>query len=687
MKNRYKNFPLIFLFAVLALLACRAKSLEAADGSDANTSNAKRVFLIDLPLPLAADTAASVQRSIQRQLQRSSGPSDVSARPESNGAVFLFRFQSTANPEPTRFGDAYDFAEMIRNKTFLPETLHSEAITAALVPKSAVGNGLLAILACDRILAGRESVFGNPTGGENLETFLRFFPKKGLDAAIESMLDERVTLFEAQTSDGTDLLTNTTLEQAQAAGRVFLSEPVRYEYPYGAGIFAAADLRRFDLIDALFDEGAELDEGDELNEAASLLQIDPDLCQRVVIHTQERTGLVEITGPITKHSASEAIRRLGQAANDCSLLILRIDSVGGDLTESIRIMNFLACDLDRSKTETVAWIDREALADSYLIAHGCDSIFCGPDAVLGGGGAVRFDAETIAAARKSVEEQKRLMRDGQRAFAAATADSAGAVGEQGVKEGLADRTVTGLDDLSAALALDGRPELFADSWIETLLRALAHPYWLAILLCVAFITLCAEVQCPGFGGFGIVSFLCFLLFFWATFLGGTAGWLELILFAFGVFCIVLEICVIPGFGICGISGGAAVLAAIFLAGQSFVLPGNLYQWGILRQSLVLLTVACCGMVVFGWFSTKVIAKRCRPVSDEIEQVRRSECRVDYADLLGQTGIATTRLVPSGKGKFGERLIDVLSDGDLIEAGKEIRVVEVVGSRVVVRSTK
>jgi membrane-bound serine protease (ClpP class) len=53
-------------------------------------------------------------------------------------------------------------------------------------------------------------------------------------------------------------------------------------------------------------------------------------------------------------------------------------------------------------------------------------------------------------------------------------------------------------------------------------------------------------------------------------------------------------------------------------------------------------------------------------------------------LLGSTGVAETNLRPSGKGRFGDQLVDVVTEGDLVERGKPITIVEVQGSRVVVK---
>jgi membrane-bound serine protease (ClpP class) len=58
-------------------------------------------------------------------------------------------------------------------------------------------------------------------------------------------------------------------------------------------------------------------------------------------------------------------------------------------------------------------------------------------------------------------------------------------------------------------------------------------------------------------------------------------------------------------------------------------------------------------------------------------------RGEAKSLLGATGVAETNLRPSGKGRFGEQLVDVVTEGDLIERGAPITILKVEGSRVVV----
>jgi hypothetical protein len=73
-----------------------------------------------------------------------------------------------------------------------------------------------------------------------------------------------------------------------------------------------------------------------------------------------------------------------------------------------------------------------------------------------------------------------------------------------------------------------------------------------------------------------------------------------------------------------------------------------------------------------------------PAEEEAEVINQREMLLNLSGLLGQQGVTTTPLFPGGKARFGDDIVDVLSDGDVIERGKTVEVVEVRGNRVVVR---
>ena len=183
------------------------------------------------------------------------------------------------------------------------------------------------------------------------------------------------------------------------------------------------------------------------------------------------------------------------------------------------------------------------------------------------------------------------------------------------------------------------------------------------------------------------------LFFWSRFLGGTAGWLEAILFLAGIACLLLEVFVIPGFGIFGLGGGAMVIASLILASQTFILPHNEYQVDQLQTSLTIVGGASLGFVVLAvlmnrWLPHAPFLNRVMlaPLSDEEkQQLSQSESLVDFRRLVGRQGVTTTQLTPSGKARFGDELVDVIAQGELIDKNATITVVEVHGNRVMVEA--
>ena len=88
--------------------------------------------------------------------------------------------------------------------------------------------------------------------------------------------------------------------------------------------------------------------------------------------------------------------------------------------------------------------------------------------------------------------------------------------------------------------------------------------------------------------------MCFVLFFWSSYLEGQAGWLEVLLFVGGLACLALEVFLLPGMGIFGFGGAALVLASIVLASQTFIIPRNSYQLAQLERTLWMIMGTAAG---------------------------------------------------------------------------------------------
>ena len=337
---------------------------------------------------------------------------------------------------------------------------------------------------------------------------------------------------------------------------------------------------------------------------------------------------VVLGGPITADAVARTRARVDEAVGrGANFVCLRIDSPGGSPEQSLVLANWLAT-FDAARVRTVAYVPREARGDAALVALACDELVMQPDAVLGGEGAATIgprQAQAIAAAwREGVArrrerswslpvalvtpglavnrftqpetgrtdvfcDEEHAARDDAEAWRQGGRVGVGPIqcdGRLAESLGLAAHLVDGFDGLARAYGLTGQVALSEPGWADRLLDALASPGVAWLLLLVGGAGLYVELHTPGVGLGGFVSMVAFIVYFWSQYLHGTSGWLEVMLFIAGLFCLAAEILVLPGFGVLGLGGGLLVVASLVLASQSFVLPANDYQIRQLQWSLL-----------------------------------------------------------------------------------------------------
>ena len=129
---------------------------------------------------------------------------------------------------------------------------------------------------------------------------------------------------------------------------------------------------------------------------------------------------------------------------------------------------------------------------------------------------------------------------------------------------------------------------------------------------------------------------------------------------------------LPGM-IAGTIGFICLLAAVILGYRDFG-----YQTG----SLILAGVLA-GLLIGTWCWLKYFPES-RMARKFISQGSVGELGVDKPELLNRTGVALTRLRPSGVANINGRRVDVVTEGGLIERGAAVKVVAVEGSRILVR---
>ena len=228
-------------------------------------------------------------------------------------------------------------------------------------------------------------------------------------------------------------------------------------------------------------------------------------------------------------------------------------------------------------------------------------------------------------------------------------------------------------------------------WLDELAEFLTHPWTRVVLIMLAITCLILEVKMPGISLPGVLSAFFFVLFFWShSKFSGQIFWLAIFLFFLGMILIGVEIFILPGFGITGIAGILLVLGSLGLVAYGHW-PKNPDEWVGLGKSMAPYGISCMGalvsVVIIAQFlpSMPMTSKLFLKPRDNDDQplFAEDELHQGLAGLLGSIGVAETSLHPSGKAKFGDHWLDVVSDGGFIVQGAKIKVCLVEGSKIVV----
>ncbi|MEZ6099118.1 MAG: NfeD family protein [Pirellulaceae bacterium] len=450
----------------------------------------------------------------------------------------------------------------------------------------------------------------------------------------------------------------------------------------------------------------------------------------------------------TEHYLYRKLELAKRAGAD--LVILRIESPGGELGATENIAAHL---LDIDWAEIVAYIPQEAISGAALMSLACDDIVMRPNAVIGDAGVIFLDEDFMFkfADAKVVSELATRMRTIAEAtgrppaLAEAMIDRDAVVyrvrhtrteeehlwndadiqgsdepdawqklnivsetqkdrflhvnGRRALQLGLTNAVVADDAEFFRRYGIEGTPTTYQWTSVDTTAAFLNHPFITFLLIFAGIIALYVEFLSPGIGAGGLVAAICFILFFWSRFLGGTADWLEVVLFGAGVILIMVELFVLPGFGIWGFTGILLMLASLILAGQDFIVPQTTADWGTLRNSVVLtlstiIAVFGAAAYITSRLGTIPILSRLTlapPTTSSSSSGAAVHAEPNVAVSatgvklqVGDIGIAHSPLRPAGNVLFGDDNFDVVTDGNFVDSGSTVRVIAIAGNRIVVR---
>ena len=425
----------------------------------------------------------------------------------------------------------------------------------------------------------------------------------------------------------------------------------------------------------------------------------------LTINAQTKVYFFEIDDNIAKPALRKTEKAVAAAAEtNADILFLRLNTFGGELDAADKIRTLL---LEAPMT-TIVLIDNNAASAGALISIACDSIYMAAGASIGAASVVNGEGEIMpdkyqsymrSLMRTTAEKQGRSP-----SIAEAMVDpdivvkDVSVVGKvltlttnEAIANGFCEGEANSMEEALSAAGVDNysveKQEL---SIIDKIIAFLINPFVSGILIMIIVGGIYFELQTPGIGFALAAAVTAALLYFAPHYLEGLAAHWEIIIFVVGLVLLALEIFVIPGFGVAGISGiiliiGSLVLSMIFNIGFDF---GYAPAGAVGYSMLWVFSALIIGFFLSIWLGKKILTTQTRFGTLAFTKTLDKEAGyvsqdMHIAEKVGKTGTAATILRPSGKVLIDGEIFDAVAAFGIIEKDSPIKAVRFENAQLVV----
>lgn len=406
------------------------------------------------------------------------------------------------------------------------------------------------------------------------------------------------------------------------------------------------------------------------------------------VNETDEVYLVSIKGTIDLGLSSYVERALEEAvSNKVKAVILEIDTFGGRVDAAIQIRDQII----NLNVPSVAYIKNRAWSAGALIALSAKYILMDKSASIGAAEPRPADEKNISALRAEFTSTA-LSRGRSGEIAAAMVDKDIEIkdiiekdkiltlnAEKAIKLNFVDDNASSIEEVLNFLNLkDAKIVHINPNWAENISRFVTNPIVSPLLLSIGFLGLIIEFWTLGWGIAGSMGLISLSLFFGGHIIAGLAGFETIILFAIGLLLLLAEVFLIPGFGLAGIGGAAAILASIFLT------FGNMVQ--ATYSILIALGLSIAGFFLLIRFIPSTRAWRKFVLSTEQKkELGYTVGTKDLKRLTGKEGIAITPLRPSGIVEVNGKKLNALTLGEYVDSNTKIKIISVEGNKIVVEA--
>ncbi|MEP6602566.1 MAG: serine protease [Spartobacteria bacterium] len=454
--------------------------------------------------------------------------------------------------------------------------------------------------------------------------------------------------------------------------------------------------------------------------AASFLIAPLPTQAREVIHKGD-VVVVEMHGEIAP-ALFMFIRRAEKAAetNGASAIIFDIDTYGGRLDTAEQITSVL----NHATIPTYSFINPNAGSAGALITLATQHIFMAPGSAIGAAAPVLSTGEDLPLTQrdKTISYWSALVR-GSATRNGHNPDLGEAFMNKEKEVKIGDRvvhakgTLLSLSAQEASERINGKPvlaEAIADSIVDLTKKAglkgnvvAIQPtgferlaFWVTalapLLLLGGIIGAYLEFKIPGASLPGIVSVICFTLFFLGHYLAGLAGWEVMGLFVLGVTLVIIEILFFAHSTIVvGVLGVLLMLGALLWAmidrypGETFFPTGEMLAVPLRNLFIAMIASAIAIALLARYLPRTSFYRRFALMTASASGTSLAGPPREFATSVsvstGMEGRSVSVLRPSGKAMFDDHVVDVVTQGEFIGPDTPVTVVQTDGMRIVVKA--
>ena len=428
--------------------------------------------------------------------------------------------------------------------------------------------------------------------------------------------------------------------------------------------------------------------------------------------------VIPIQGPISKPTLYIVRRGVKEAAaNGVDVVVIEMDTPGGELQTTLKIMEIL----DRFEGDTITFINKEAVSAGAFISVITDKIYMHPNGQIGAAEVVSGSGQDIPESMKrklqsyvnakvrlytedyryrgdvmtamtdpdfelTIEEEVLSEKGSLLSLTAREATTAyGEPPENLLAEGIAED----VDGVLRAAYGDGGYEIkeFEITWSEEFAKVMQSI--VPILLGGGMLLLFIEFKTPNFGILGGLGIALIVIVFLSNYVAGLAGYEAILLFGLGIVLVAVEFFVLPGVIIFAFLGIALMLGSLVWSLADFWPNqdgfGVVVNWDALIDAGTLVVFSTSGAVLalvllwktlpVRWLESKLVMAEHSPNPSSV--VLGGAIHSNPGDVLpdqGSTGIVETDLHPLGKVDIGGRYYEASSTLGSVDKGTKIRVV-------------